>query len=63
MAVVVIDFLMPDKCIGVCHEQPAFVVHQAVVRRTQGLTSGAWAAYVDKYAEVKEFTFSGFQEL
>jgi hypothetical protein len=26
----------------------------------RGLTSDGWAAYVDKYAEVKEFTFSGF---
>jgi hypothetical protein len=26
--------------------------------RTKGLTSGGWAAYLDKYAEVKEFTFN-----
>jgi hypothetical protein len=24
----------------------------------EGLTSDGWAAYVDKYAEVKEFTFN-----
>jgi hypothetical protein len=24
----------------------------------KGLTSGVWAAYLDKYAEVKEFTFN-----
>ena len=47
MAVLGIGVLMPDKCIAVCRE-----------RIVQGLTSDRQAAYLDKYAEVKEFTFN-----